>query len=88
MAVTSDSVRLAVIAAVGGFIAGCWATTNTEGGDAYCVVNVASAPGRPGFSPGQIVEQQDGECNPGEPVVCGSFQVSGENRTFESDSCA
>lgn len=78
-----------IVAAVGGFIAGCWAGMgSTEGSPAYCVVTVASAPGRPGFAPGQLVEQEGGECNPGEPVVCGTFEGAGDDRRFSSDDCA
>lgn len=88
MAMTADRARLAAVAAIGGFIAGCWAGVgSTDGSPAYCVVTVASAPGRPGNAPGQFVPQQDGECNPGEPVVCGTFDGADDQATFSSDKC-
>lgn len=84
----NENVRLAVVAGLAGFVAGCWAGMgSTQGSDAYCVVTAASAPGRPGDAAGQFVPQQDGECNPGEPVVCGTFGESDDIQTFDSDNC-
>lgn len=90
MAVSTDSIRLIAVAGIAGFIAGCWTGMGTtDGSEAYCVVTEASAPGRPGFAPGQFVEQdQDTGCAEGEPVVCGSYEGTGDDRTFRSDTCA
>jgi hypothetical protein len=88
MASRTGNGKLVVVAAIAAFIAGCWTGMGTDdGSDAYCVVTVASAPERPGYVPGQIVERQGSDCAPGEPQVCGSYEPAGDDRTFVSDEC-
>jgi hypothetical protein len=90
MATASSNGRLIAVAGIGAFIAGCWMGMGSESaGDPYCVVTSASAAGRPGFAPGQLVEATgpDG-CQPGEPLVCGRYEPeTGDERTFVSDTC-
>jgi hypothetical protein len=53
------------------------------------VVTASSAVARPGYAPGQLVEQSDGECQAGEPTVCGGFEPeTGDDREFVSSECA
>jgi hypothetical protein len=88
MATKSGNGRLVVVAAIAAFIAGCWTGMGTDdGGDAYCVVNVASAPQRPGFAPGQLVARDADGCLDGEARVCGTLETSGEPDSFVSDQC-
>jgi hypothetical protein len=89
MASKSGNGRLVVVAAIAAFIAGCWMGMGSEdGGDAYCVVTTSSAASRPGFAPGQFVEQSGGECQAGEPTVCGTFEPeTGDDRQFVSEDC-
>jgi hypothetical protein len=91
MASTSGNTRLAVAATIVSFVAGCWIGMGSEAeGDAYCVVTGASAPGRPGYAPGQLAPLPEGAtgCQPGEPMVCGRFEPElGEERRFVSDAC-
>lgn len=86
---TGGNVRILVVAVVASFIGGCWVGMgNDSAGDAYCVVTVASAASRPGYAPGQFVERTGADCQPGEPVVCGSFEPeSGDDRQFVSEAC-
>jgi hypothetical protein len=85
----SGNARLVAVAAIAAFIAGCWMGMGSEdGGEAYCVVTIGSAPSRAGFAPGQLVERSGSECQPGEPTVCGSYEPSsGDDRRFISDEC-
>jgi len=87
---SAGNARLLIVAAIAAFIAGCWMGMGSDdGGDAFCVVTTASAPSRPGFAPGQLVERSGSECQAGEPTVCGSFEPStGDDRQFVSDECA
>jgi hypothetical protein len=87
---SSGNARLLVVAIIASFIAGCWMGMGSDdGGDAYCVVTTASAPSRPGFAPGQLVERSGDECQAGEPTICGSFEPeTGDDRQFVSDECA
>jgi hypothetical protein len=90
MASASSNVRLIGVAGIAAFIAGCWvgmgSSNNT--GDPYCVVTGASAAGRPGFLPGQLVELTTTDCQPGEPEVCGKYEPeTGDDRRFVSDTC-
>jgi|RhiMetStandDraft_4_1073278.scaffolds.fasta_scaffold89177_2 hypothetical protein len=88
MASTSGNARLVLVAAIAAFIAGCWTGMGTDdGSQAYCVVTVASAPERAGFTPGQLVEREGSDCASGEPQVCGSYDGSGDDRKFVSDEC-
>lgn len=88
MASRSGNGRLVIVAAVAAFIGGCWMGMGTDdGAPAYCVVTAESAPGRPGFAPGQLVERQGSDCEPGEPQVCGTFESSGDPESFASDEC-
>jgi hypothetical protein len=90
MAAKSGSgARILVVAVVASFIGGCWVGMGSDSsGDAYCVVTMASAPARPGFSPGQFVERTGDGCQPGEPVVCGTYEPeSGDDREFVADEC-
>jgi hypothetical protein len=89
MASTSSNGRLIAVAGVTAFIAGCWMGMGSESsGDPYCVVTGASAAGRPGFSPGQLVEASSSDCQPGEPEVCGTYEPeTGDERHFVSDRC-
>jgi hypothetical protein len=53
------------------------------------VVTPASAPSRPGYTSGQLVERTGDDCQAGEPTVCGSFEpATGDDRQFVSDECA
>jgi hypothetical protein len=90
MASTSGNARLVAVATIAAFIAGCWMGMGSEeGGTSYCVVTTSSAASRPGFAPGQLVEQSGDECQAGEPTVCGSFEPeTGDDREFVSDECA
>jgi hypothetical protein len=56
-------------------------------GERYCVVVPETAAAHPGLIPGQLVEQPEGGCLPGEHEVCGRFEGDDESRRFESDSC-
>lgn len=80
-----------MVAGVTAFIAGCWMGMGSESsGDPYCVVTAASAPARPGYAPGDLVPLTDTEtsCQPSESLVCGRYEPeTGEDRSFESDSC-
>jgi hypothetical protein len=91
MAAAPANNKLIAVAAVAGFMAGCWAGLGSEHiGDVYCVVTVASAAGRPGLAPGQMVERTSPAtgCQPGEPVVCGRYEgAAADERTFVSDQC-
>ncbi len=89
MASTSSNARLIGVAGLVAFIAGCWMGMGSESsGDPYCVVTSASAAGRPGYAPGQLVAQTGSGCQPGEPEVCGNYEPeSGDDRTFVSDTC-
>jgi len=90
MASASTNGKLVGVAAIAAFIAGCWMGmgSGSSGGDVYCVVTSASAAGRPGYAPGQLVERETLECQPGEPQVCGHFTPeTGDDREFESDTC-
>lgn len=88
MASRSGNTKLVLVAAVAAFIAGCWTGMGTDdGAGAYCVVSAASAPTRAGYSPGQLVERQGDDCQPGETQVCGSLEASGDDERFVSDEC-
>ncbi|HEX5365151.1 MAG TPA: hypothetical protein VFW63_00605 [Acidimicrobiales bacterium] len=89
MASTSGNRRLVLVAVLGAFVAGCWTGMESDqgGSDPWCVVTVASAAQRPGFVPGQLVEPAGADCLGGEPRVCGTFDRSGGDRRFVSDSC-
>lgn len=89
MASKSGNTKLVLVAAVAAFIAGCWTGMGTDdgGADAYCVVTAASAPTRAGSSPGQLVERQGDDCQPGEPQVCGSYEGPADDQRFVSDEC-
>ena len=89
MASASSNGRLIGVAGLVAFIAGCWMGMGSESdGDPYCVVTSASAASRPGFAPGQLVDQTGTGCQPGEPEVCGRWEPeSGDDRSFESDTC-
>ncbi len=86
---SGGSARLAIVAIIVAFIAGCWTGMGSEtAGDAFCVVTVASAPARPGFAPGQIVERSGDQCQEGEATVCGRYEPeTGEDRRFVSEEC-
>jgi len=81
--------RLIGVAAIAAFIGGCWVGMGSESaGDTYCVVTGSSAASRPGYLPGQLVEESTSECQPGEPTVCGTWDPeTGDDRHFESDRC-
>lgn len=81
--------RLVAVAGLAAFMAGCWMGMGTSSaGDPYCVVTTASAAGRAGFVPGQLVERTTGSCQSGEPLVCGRFEPeTGDERRFVSDRC-
>jgi hypothetical protein len=95
MASAQSNGRMAVIVAILAFVAGCWAGMGSdETGDPYCVVTAASAAGRPGAAPGDLVEPTDATgddgsdgCAAGEPVVCGRYDGDGEERQFVSEEC-
>ena len=89
MASAASNGRLIAVAGIAAFIAGCWMGMGSESaGERYCVVTAASAAGRPGFAPGQLVEPEASDCQPGETEVCGSFEpASGDERRFVSDRC-
>jgi hypothetical protein len=90
MASRSGNGRLVGVAAIAAFIAGCWMGMGSEeGGDSYCVVTTSSAASRPGYAPGQLVAQSGGECQAGEPTVCGNFEPeTGDDREFVSNECS
>ena len=81
--------RLIGVAAIVAFIAGCWVGMGSESaGDTYCVVTGSSAASRPGYLPGQLVEESTSGCQPGEPQVCGTWDPeTGDARQFDSDRC-
>lgn len=83
------SARLIGVAAVAGFMGGCWIGMGSESaGESYCVVTGSSAATRPGYVAGQLVEKSTLDCQPGEPEVCGRWDPeTGEGRRFESDRC-
>ena len=104
MASARSSGRLGVVVAILAFVAGCWAGMGSDAtGDPWCVVTVASAAGRPGAVPGEIVEptpspetdddsggdSEDASCHTGEPEVCGQFEDGdGDARQFVSEECS
>ena len=90
MAKAPGNTRLIGVAGVAAFIAGCWVGMGSESaGDTYCVVTGSSAANRPGYLPGQLVEESTANCKPGEPQVCGTWEPeTGDDRRFESDRCA
>jgi hypothetical protein len=89
MASAASNGRLIAVTGIAAFIAGCWVGMGSESeGDAYCVVTGASAAGRPGFAPGQLVDQTADGCQPGETEVCGTFEPeTGDDRRFVPDRC-
>jgi hypothetical protein len=89
MASKSGVARVGVVAVIAAFIGGCWVGMGSDAsGDEYCVVTVASAGSRPGFTPGQFVERSGDDCQPGEPVVCGTYEPeTGDDRRFVSAEC-
>jgi len=77
-----------VVIGVAAFLGGCWVGMGSDSsGEAYCVVTNETAPSHPGVAPGQMVDMPAAGCLPGEQEVCGTFEGSGEDRSFESASC-
>jgi hypothetical protein len=88
MASSSSNTRLIVLAVLAAFIGGCWMGQGTQStGDGFCVVSDATAAQHPGAAPGQLVDQPETGCLPGEAQVCGRFEGEGDDQHFESDQC-
>jgi hypothetical protein len=78
-----------IVIGVAAFLGGCWVGMGSDSsGESYCVVTDASAPAHPGLAPGQLADMPAAGCLPGEQEVCGSFEGSGEDRKFVSDTCS
>jgi hypothetical protein len=88
MASSSSSTRLIVIAVLVSFVGGCWIGMGSDDpGDAFCVVTTATAAQHPGAAPGQLTDQPETGCLPGEPQVCGRFEGEADEQRFVSDEC-
>ena len=87
--ISASSGRTLALAGLATFMAGCWLGMGTDdsGGEPFCVVTEATAWQYPENAAGDIVDQPSDGCLPGEPEVCGRWEGSGENRSFESDQC-
>jgi hypothetical protein len=78
----SGNTRIAIVAGVGAFLAGCWVGMGSDTtGQPFCVAAPAAG------ATGQLTPMQSSGCPTGQPKICGRFEGTGEEQKFVSDKC-